>query len=276
MPEPPPLEQLKVSYPELFQELLKLPDLKQIAEKDNKAIEHIVDLALDPRYKAAFESMLDEGIKNKRKYCTPLQALLWIAYDREFDRDNPLQDYSLKKLIDDTWKNTATSNNFTSGRWLNFTEVTDRLNSPELIAIYMQNNFSYSYTKGEAEGVKSAEQIFEDKKGACYDHALFAAYCLKKNGYDNAWGAKVTFDRIVQGYYTGHIGCIYQDPKDSLYYCMDFGTKGYTVYGPYNSIEEAAKLNCRIGSNGQASLASYSLHDIDLETGKYKTTWTWW
>lgn len=264
---------LEVAYPELYQESLKLPDLKELDDKDNEAIEDIAYLALNPEYKAVFESMLGEGIKDKRQYCAPLEALLWIAYDKEFDGFNPLNNYSLAKLIEDAWKTTTTSKNYTSERWLNFAEVANRLNSPELIATYMQNNFSYSYTKGEDEGVKSAEQIFKDKKGACYDHALFAAYCLKKNGYDNAWGAKVTFDRIVQGYYTGHIGCIYQDPKDSLYYCMDFGVQGYTVYGPFSSTDEAAKLNCKIGSNGQASLASYSLHDIDLETGKYKTTW---
>jgi hypothetical protein len=267
------LAQLSATFPELCQELLKLPDLKEIDDKDNEAIEDIAYLALNAEYRLVFELILNEGIEDQREYCTPLEALLWIAYDREFDGFNPLNNYSLTNLINYAWGNTTTSNNFTSGRWLNFTEVTDRLNSPELIAIYMQNNFSYSYTKGEAEGVKSAEQIFEDKKGACYDHALFAAYCLKKNGYDNAWGAKVTFDRIVQGYYTGHIGCIYQDPKDSLYYCMDFGTKGYTVYGPYSSIEEAAQRNCEVGSMGGAGLASYSLHDIDLETGKYTTTW---
>jgi len=270
------LDQLRITYPELLQELLKLPDLKDIDDKDNEAIEDIAYLTLNPEYKAVFESMLGEGIKNKRQYCAPLEALLWIAYDREFDVDNPLRDYSLAKLIDDAWKNATISKNYSSERWLDFQGVVVRLNSPELTATYMQNNFKYSYTQGEAEGVKSAEQIFKDKKGACYDHALFAAYCLKKNGYDKAWGARVKFDRIVRGYFIGHIGCIYQDPKDSLYYCMDFGSKGYTVYGPFSSTDEAAKLNCKVGSGGEASLASYSLHDIDLETGKYKTTWTWW
>ncbi len=268
------LKQLEIAYPELFLELLKLPDLiEEIDSKNDEAIEDISYLALDPEYKTTFESILNEGIKDERKYCTPLQTLLWTAYDREFDGYNPFRNFSIVSFVSDVWETTTTSKNFTSGKWLNFIEAADRLNSPELIATYMQNNFSYSYTRGEAEGVKSAEQIFQDKKGACYDHALFAAYCLKRNGYDKAWGAKVTFDRIVQGYYAGHIGCIYQDPKDSLYYCMDFGTEGYMVYGPFSSIDEAAELVCQVGSSGEAGLESYSLHDIDLETGKYKTTW---
>ena len=269
------LEQLEVAYPELFQELLKLPDLKEGNAKDTEAMEDIAYLGLDADYKTTFELMLDEGIKGTRGYCAPLQALLWIAYDNEFDGYNPLKDFSLARLVSEAWKTTAASENYASERWLSFDEVTDRLNSPQLIAIYMQNSFSYSYVRGEAEGVKSAEYIFNDKKGACYDHALFAAYCLKKNGYDNAWGARVKFDRIVRGYFIGHIGCVYQDPKDNLYHCMDFGSKGYTVYGPFSSIEEAASLVCSVGSWGEAGLASYSLHEIDLETGKYKTTWGW-
>jgi hypothetical protein len=267
------LKQLKVAYSELFQELLKLPDsVEETDTKNDEAIEDIAQLALDPKYKTSFESMLNEGIRDKRNYCTPLQALLWIAYDKEFGGYNPLTDYSLAKLMNDAWRNTTTSKNYTTERWLNFAEVADRLNSPQLIATYMQNNFSYSYTRGEAEGIKSAEQIFKDKKGACYDHALLAGYCLKKNGYDKAQGMAVKFDRRVGGYFTGHITCVFQDPKDLLYYIID-NNGGSRVHGPFQSLESAAECACRLGSGGEAGLASYSLHDIDLETGKYKTTW---
>lgn len=177
---------LATAYPELCQEMLKLLDLQEINDRDREAIEDIAQLASDAKNKPAFEAIINEGIKDKRKYCTPLQALLWIAYDREFVGYNPIRNFSLVSFVNDIWKTTTTSKNFASERWLNFGEVADRLNSPELIATYMQNNFSYSYTKGEAEGVKSAEQIFKDKKGACYDPALFAAYCLKRNRYDKA------------------------------------------------------------------------------------------
>jgi len=269
------LLQLNVTCPELHQELLKLPDLKEIDDKDDEAIEDIALLALNPNYKPAFESMINEGIKDKRKYCTPLEALLWIAYDKEFDSYNPLRDYSLTRLMKYAWKNTATSKSFSSTKWQNFNEVADRLNSPKLVEMYMQNNYSYSYTKGEAEGVKSAEQIFKDKKGACYDHAVLAGYCLKKNGCDKAQGMYVRFDRRVQGGFTGHIVCVYQDPKDTLYYTID-NAGGSRVHGPFKSIEDAAEDACRSGSAGEANLLRYSLHDIDLITGKYKTTWVTW
>jgi len=103
--------QLSATYPELYEELFKLPDLQEIDDKDREAIEDIAYLALDPKYRPAFEAMLGEGIKEKRKYCTPLEALLWIAYDNEFDGYNPMRDYSLAKLMGDAWKNTTTSKN---------------------------------------------------------------------------------------------------------------------------------------------------------------------
>ena len=72
----------------------------------------------------------------------------------------------------------------------------------------MQLRFSYSYKKYEQEGVKSANELFKDRKGACYDHALFASYLLKKNGYENAWGIVVKFDRKKDNFYFGHVGAI--------------------------------------------------------------------
>jgi len=269
------LEGLNVSYPELYQELLKLPDLKEIDERDKSAIENIAQLALNEQYKPAFESMLNEGIKDKRKYCAPLEALLWVAYDKKLDGQNLLGKSFIAQLIRGAWVSTDTSKRFSSERWQKFDEVVDRLNSPELIEAYLQSNYTYSYGYGEAEGVKSAEQIFKAKKGACYDHALLAGYCLKRNGYTTAQGMAVCFDRQVQGYFLGHIVCVYQDPKDSKYYIID-NAGGSRVHGPFESINHAAERACRNGSFGQANLRRYSLHDIDLQTGKYKTVWSVW
>ena len=216
--------------------------------------------------------MVNEGIKTKRKYCTPLEALLWIAYDKNIDKQNPLSDvnFEVSSLITDASTTTSISNNFRSSGWRNLNEVSDRLNSPSLIGIYMKLNFSYSYTPNEKEGVKSAKQIFKTKSGACYDHALFATYLLRKNGYDKAWGTSAFFKRTVDGL-AGHVANIYQDPKDKHYYSMDFGANGigYISYGPFASIEEAAKKISLGGSRGMSSLKKYKCFDIDLNNGKY-------
>ena len=116
--------------PGLYGEIVKLPDLSKIEEKDVEAIQDILILAGDPKYKPAFESMLNEGIKDKRKYCSPLEALTWEAYDNK-NLDDLLRQFSLEKLIKDAWTNTSESGNYESERWKNFDEVADRLNFPE-------------------------------------------------------------------------------------------------------------------------------------------------
>lgn len=266
------MNELKIIYPELYNELLKLPEIKENTDKNKNAIEQIALLGLSSKNKSAFESMLNEGIKTKRKYCTPLEALLWIAYDKNIDKQNPLSDvnFEVSSLITDAWTTTSTSKNFRSSSWRNLNEVSDRLNSPSLIGIYMKLNFSYSYTPYEKEGVKSAEQIFKSKSGACYDYALFATYLLRKNGYDKAWGTSVVFKQAVEGY-GGHVANIYQDPKDKHYYSMDFDVDGigYISYGPFTSIEEAAKHISFGGSRGVSSLKKYKCFDIDLNKRKY-------
>ncbi len=247
-------------------ELERLPEIRDgVSEEDLEALSDICSLYVtSPESRETFELMIETGIKISRKYCTPLQALLWLAYDNEFDKHNPLKDYSIEKLLNDAWKNTAISENYRSNKWQDFNEVVDRLNSPKLVEIYLQDNFTYSYTRGEPEGVKSAEQIFNDKKGACYDHALFAGYCLKKNGYDEVSGLCVRYERIHMGYFHGHIVLVFQDTKDSLYYTVD-NWGGSKVHGPFESIDEAAEYSVR-----EQGLESYALGNINLETAEYE------
>jgi hypothetical protein len=264
--------ELSELHPELALELKRLPEISDgVSEEDLEALSDICSLYIaDPESRETFDLMMNEGIKSAREYCTPLQALLWLAYDQEFDLDNPLKDYSLEKLLYDAWKNTPVSGNYQSERWQEFDEVAYRLNSPEIIAIYLQDNYTYSYTLGEPEGVKSAEQIFNDKKGACYDHALFAGYCLKKNGYNEVSGLMVRFERAIEGYFYGHVVLVFQGAKDSLYYIID-NWEGSLVHGPFETIKEAAEFSVR-----EQGLRGYAFGDINLDTAKYEAPCADW
>lgn len=256
------LSQLNATCPELYKELLKLPDLKEMDDKDDEAIEDIALLALNPNYKPAFESMIDEGIRDKRKYCTPLEALLWISYDREFDVDNPLRDYSLAKLIDDAWKNTATSNNFTSERWQDFNEVVDRLNSPRLVSIYMTNNIAYDYEEARAwpHRFASPADTFARKKGICNEQARFALHCLLNNGYDyDDFEAKenaacilgIDIDTPV-----GHDVCLFKEK--SVFYTIDNGR----LRGPFPTV--VAAVDSTAARVNIAAWKKYFFRDVHL------------
>jgi len=173
------LEKLSAEYPALYAELVKLPDLKEMGNIENIAINNIAGLALRPECRTAFELMMNEGIKEMRKYCNPLQALLWIHYDQNSPESFLLQNYSLAKLIDEAWKKTAISENFASKRWQNFSEVIERLNNPTLVSLYMVNNIAYDHDERDKimQGtVRFAPPrvTFLSKKGVCNEQARFA------------------------------------------------------------------------------------------------------
>lgn len=141
------IQKLKIGYPELYEELFKLP---------------------------AFELILNEGLKEKRKYCTPLEALLWIAYDRKLSECNPLisDTFTVSSLIKDAWTNTSESGNFSSKRWKDFDEVTDRLNSPQLIAIYTKFNLLYRLRYMKRKALNQPRRSLKIKEG----HAMTMPY----------------------------------------------------------------------------------------------------
>ncbi|MEM2122666.1 MAG: hypothetical protein QXE79_03420, partial [Candidatus Bathyarchaeia archaeon] len=241
------LTRLDKSYsnnPEVVEELTKLPDLLDVDERDLAALDNILFLVDESKnnavYQKAFASMLSEGIKGKRKYCSPLEALLWLAYDRDFRRSNLLENYSLKSLINVAWKQSSASRNYKSDRWKNFAEVVNRLNSPDLVSAYMSNNIRYE--DDPLNITQNASMTFIKKAGDCEDHAMFALYCLINNGYsynnfdvfDNnaACGLDVQWGKIGSRNALGHAVCLYK--KDNLFYYLD--NSGFKK-GPFNSIE---------------------------------------
>ena len=240
------LLQLSAIWPELAQELLKLPDLKQIDNKDEEALEDIALLASDTKNKLAIESMLNEGIKEKRKYCAPLEALLWIAYDREFDKNNPLSNYSTAELVKDAWRNTSTSKNYTSQKWQDFNEVIGRLNTPTLVATYMNDNIHYDNEKlGRRDAyLQTPEETFNRKKGICQDKARLAFYLLLQNGYtydefdenkDNA--AAMFAAQPFSGFPHGHVVCLYK--QNDKFYTND-SLETTVRKGPFSTLTAAA------------------------------------
>jgi hypothetical protein len=260
------LTELSSAYPDLYQELLKLPDLKEMDDKNVKAINSIACLALSPEYKPAFEAMLNEGIKDKRKYCTPLEALLWIAYDGEFNDDNPLEDYSLTALINEAWKNTSTSDNYKSERWQNFDDVVDRLNSPTIVAQFVVYNVAYDTEEAKRMNETnvarwaSPKETFKSKKGVCNEQARFSLYCLLQNGYYYD-SFELHKDRSASCLGTstlrewGHVTCLYTD--NGLFYVIDTTlAMGKLISGPFSSIEQAADAM-------MPNWAVYEIADVD-------------
>jgi len=224
------------NFSDLGDELEKLPEVREALDKSdvktNESVEDIVYSILMSKnpelIRKNLDRILSEGIMEKRKYCTPLQALEWYYVDREPDRDNPLENpffINLKDFVTNVWRNSSISSNYKSDRWKNFDEVVDRLNSPDLVSIYTHDNIKY-----RSESVNEyvpARVVFERGYDDCDGFAIFQSHLLRANGYD-AWVVGLSIETIK-----GHNVCGYK-VGDKIRVLDVYGEK----QGPFNSWEE--------------------------------------
>lgn len=104
-PYPAGFNELSAKNPLLAKELGKLPELQDgISNKESMALERIVELYVDnpEDFNSAFSQMYQVGMPEVRKYCSPLQAVLWLAEDEKLQSDI-IKDYSLEKLLIQAW-----------------------------------------------------------------------------------------------------------------------------------------------------------------------------
>jgi hypothetical protein len=177
--------------------------------------------------RANLEGLLRVGIPEVRRYCTPLQAILWILERDEYPEVNPLRCSHVESLLVMAW-NFAEEN-----RWNNYKVVTERLNAPELVDYYQRKRFTYYYNiiPGRDWYKPDAYNIFKYNRGGCIDFTDFAVVCLLKGGY------KAVEYRVASP--TGHpfhAVCLFK--KDGKKYIMDNGRgrhpKGIVPFESYH------------------------------------------
>lgn len=105
---PASFSQLALKNSLLSNELGKLPELQDgISEKEARALDAIVKFYQKNRdaFESAFKQMYQIGLPEVRKYCSPLQALFWVAESGELKGNKDLfEGYSLERLLDISWK----------------------------------------------------------------------------------------------------------------------------------------------------------------------------
>jgi hypothetical protein len=102
--------------------------------------------------------------------------------------------------------------------WSDFEIVIERLNSPELVNYYEQNQIQWVDWRTLPTWPVSPNYLFKYGKGDCTAIANFTVLCLKKAGY-KAYEYKVAARRSVD---THHSICIFFDK--GVKYAMDNGT----------------------------------------------------
>lgn len=98
--------QLTYENPLIAKEIGKLPELQDgISDSEAEALQQLCDLyAKNPEsFDAAFAKMYQIGIPEVRKYCSPLQALFWLAEDNNLS-DKYITKYYLPRLLSHAWQ----------------------------------------------------------------------------------------------------------------------------------------------------------------------------
>ena len=286
---------LESIYDELADELRKLPDFEQASIKNLEATEDVLSLASNPELRTFFEAVLSEGIKDSRKYCTSLQALVWAVYDTDLAEDMEPAEHeervkqlrnegasypdiaeelgitygqarvavgefpltSVSSLVQFAWVTSSTSQNYESDRWKDFDEVVDRLNSPNLVATYMATNFFYKFHSGVIP--HDAQAMFNKKEGDCKDYAMFASYSLLNNGFDyddfEMKDKAACILKMWRGEHDGHSVCLYK--WDNEFHIINL----YRIQGPFSTVEEAA-------NTALPNWVIYKFMDIDKKITK--------
>ena len=102
------LNEIKQTNPLLVKELGRLPEFQDgVSELEESALTRIIDLykSNPAEFDKAFNKMYKVGLPEYRKYCSPLQALYWLAEDGLLVSEKDLITlYTLKKLLDKAWK----------------------------------------------------------------------------------------------------------------------------------------------------------------------------
>ncbi len=305
-------------YVELADELRKLPDFEQASIKNLEATEDVLSLASNPERRTFFEAVLSEGVKDSRKYCTPLQALVWSTYDFELAEheerakqlfktsasyDDIVKELgitylhafrmakgeiltSVSSLVRFAWVESSTSQNYESDRWKDFDEVIDRLNSPDVVDIYIKDCIPYdrerslyfrTYGGWSISLTMTPEEVFEKKFATCTDHSRFALYCLIRNGYtyndfdkhpDKAAVILEARNKQAEKSPSGsssHATCLYVE-NGKFYLIDDRGTSSAIqslIKGPFNTIEEAADV-----TYPDPGWNKYEFYDINMRLTK--------
>ncbi len=224
--EPPPVEcnDLASSNILLARELAKLPELCDgISNKDVMALSRICRFYNQNQkaFNSAFDKMYDEGHADVRKFCTPLQALYWMALEDKLEKID-ISNYSLIALLNEAWYKSGFEYDG-SGRWDHFVDVTERLNSPKLLDYYESRNFSYRKVRLRSlEEYKNPYHIFSMKQGECWLYTSFSVHCLRKAGYR---AHAITVYHGKSGY-ANHVTCTFID-KDGKEYIIDNSLPAY-------------------------------------------------
>lgn len=246
--------ELAKTRPDVAAELRKLPDLnlKTVGIKEAEANEDVVYsilLSKNPSVVANnLKAMLAEGIPDKRKVDTPLQALLWHYnyVDNDCDRSNPLEDrgFDVVRFVQYAWITSPISNNYQSEMWNSYDVARDRVNSPGLVNLFINDYLTYDMSRIHVHP-QGPHLTYALRRGVCRHAAYIGTDFLTYNGYD---AKDVT---ILSAPGKGHsVTAVKLDSKIQI--VVDFTGRPRQIEGPFETYTDVEQFIAR--RNGYVSI----------------------
>ena len=150
--------------------------------------------------------------------------LIWFSFINVLKINQPFENKTLTstdnftKVAQPILKNTSVDTNKPNENRLdvknisNFTEVVNRLDTPEKLLTYMKENFKFKYYEGHIS--YPSEEFFHIKEGDCKNLATFGSYILKQHGYD----VKIMCLKLSGDLKGQHAVTLFQDKDGKLKY----------------------------------------------------------
>jgi len=283
-PYPSILIELAQKNPLLVQELGRLPELQDgISETEIYALKKIVEMYnLDQaNFENAFNKMYKIGLPEFRKYCSPLQALFWLAEDNELISYNDLtSDYWLEKLLRKAWKSDPLSYRLISDRQIK--EVIDGIQNEDIKRQYLndlqnggtyyrfQDSFVLDYRRSKNKNMqafsKKSAKIIEENllkpKGSerWKDHKKIIERLNSPELLDFYINRNIWYDHKIPAFHRSPHDVLkekYGDCDDLAYFGrMVLKKAGYDVFGRIVGDE---RVYCHIGLGIKLEDGSYLL-----------------
>lgn len=101
------MDEQQSSYSDIAIQINELPEMRDgVSSSEIRALEDLLSIYRQTpnEFEATFKRMDQIGIRGKRKFNTPLQALFWLAEDGKLNKDI-IQNYNLRELLNKAWTN---------------------------------------------------------------------------------------------------------------------------------------------------------------------------
>lgn len=242
--------------PLLATELKKLPEIKDgLSKGERQALQLLSELyrIQTSKFEAAFAEMYAVGIPEHRKYCSPLQAIFWIAKTAPHAKDeNPINPYDLTDLLNEAW----TFPYLISSQLLD--DIVDSINDPEVREDFQKNQTAsrkyrfykllslakYSPGAFEEWALAKMEEMKEDNSWTEYEVVLDRLnspelvdfYVKKQIGYENYWEIGSYDHRKGNAYY------VFKNKRGDCLYISEFIARALRKNGYHAWVEKKPPL----------------------------------